>query len=243
MYSRASIDLYDLIYASRGKDYAKEAAYLVRALARYHLKRSSRLLDVACGTGMHLKCLKRRFAAAEGLDLSPDFIRVARLNHPDLRFHTGDMRTFSLAAEYDLITCLFSSIGYMTSLADLRRAIRNMASHLTPGGLMLVEPWFPPDKWKVGQLSMLATGDDALKVVRMNVAARKGRVSCFDLHYLVGTPKGVTHFVERHRAGLFTVQEMLKAFRDAGLRVDYDDIGPTGRGLYIGHLPKDGKLL
>ncbi len=238
MFSKASIDLYDLIYASRGKDYAKEAAYLLRTLASYRLKRSSRLLDVACGTGMHLKWLKRRFPAAEGIDLSPDFIRVARLNDPDLKFHVGDMRTFSIAAKYDLITCLFSSIGYMTSLVDLRRAIRNMASHLTPGGLMLVEPWFPPNKWKVGQLSMLATGDDALKVVRMNVAARKGRVSSFDLHYLVGTPKGVTHFVERHRAGLFTVQEMLKAFRDASLQVEYDEKGPTGRGLYVGHLPK-----
>jgi SAM-dependent methyltransferase len=238
MYSRASIDLYDLIYASRGKDYAKEAAYLLRTLARYRLKRSSRLLDVACGTGMHLKWLKRRFPAAEGLDLSPDFIRVARLNNPDLRFHVGDMRTFSIAAKYDLITCLFSSIGYMTSLVDLRRAIKNMSSHLVPGGLMLVEPWFSPDKWNVGQLSMLATGDDSLKIVRMNVAARKGRVSSFDLHHLIGTPKVVTHFVERHRAGLFTVQEMLKAFRDASLQVEYDDKWPTGRGLYVGHLPK-----
>jgi trans-aconitate methyltransferase len=240
MFSKASIDLYDLIYASRGKDYRKETAYLLRTLAPYRLKRSTRLLDVACGTGMHLQWLKRRFPAAEGLDLSPDFIRVAQRNNPDLRFHLGDMRAFSIAAKYDLITCLFSSIGYMTSLVDLRRAIRNMASHLTRGGLMLVEPWFPPNKWKVGRLSMLTTGDDALRIVRMNTTARRGRVSSFDLHYLVGTPKGITHFVERHRSGLFTVQDMLQAFRNAGLQVEYDEKGPTGRGLYVGRLPKAG---
>lgn len=238
MFTKASIALYDLVYAARGKDYRKEVAYLLRTLSPYRLKRSARLLDVACGTGMHLKWLKERFPTAEGLDLSPDFVRVARHSNPDLSFHVGDMRTFTMGTRFDVITCLFSSIGYMTSLVDLRRAVKNMASHLLPDGLLLVEPWFPPEKWKVGRVSMLVAGDDALRIVRMNTTSRRGRISAFDLHYLVGTPKGVVHFVEPHRSGLFTAQEMIEAFERAGLQVEHDEKGPTSRGLYVGRLPK-----
>ena len=67
-----SAAFYDAIYAARGKDYAAEAAWL-RAAYRNVAARSSRLLDVACGTGRHLSQLRNEFAV-EGLDADPAMI-------------------------------------------------------------------------------------------------------------------------------------------------------------------------
>lgn len=67
----------------------------------------------------------------------------------------------------------------------------------------------------------------------MNVSEQSGRLSAFTFHYLVGSPQKVERFTERHELGLFTVQEMLDAFREAGLQVIHDARGPAGRGLYL----------
>ena len=62
--------------------------------------------------------------------------------------------------------------------------------------------------------------------------------SIMEMHYLVGRPDGVEHFTERHELTLFQDEEMLDAFRAAGLAVEHDhEGGPMGRGLYIGLAP------
>ena len=104
------------------------------------------LLDVACGTGMHLQYLKEAFSA-EGLDLVPGFVSIARKRNPEVEVHVGDMRRFHLSEKFDAITCLFSAIGYMQTKGNLDRAVANMASHLAKSGILIVEPWFVPAEW------------------------------------------------------------------------------------------------
>ena len=38
----------------------------------------------------------------------------------------------------------------------------------------------------------------------MSVSERRGNMSVMDMHYLVGTPTGVEHFIERHELALFS---------------------------------------
>jgi hypothetical protein len=73
----------------------------------------------------------------------------------------------------------------------------------------------------------------------MNTSFRDGRLSYFDLHYLIGTPEGTEHFVERHELGLFETSEMHDLLADAGLEVTYDEEGLMGRGLFIGRLVRE----
>jgi hypothetical protein len=54
------------------------------------------------------------------------------------------------------------------------------------------------------------------------------------MHYLIGTPAGTEHYVERHELGLFTTEEMCHALTTCGLEVTYNETGLAGRGLYIG---------
>lgn len=224
---------YDKLYSF--KDYRAEAERLA-AFIRQHLRSGgNRLLDVACGTGRHIEHLKADFQV-EGLDISEGLLELARERNPGVPFHQGDMIDFELAKQFDVVTCLFSSIGYVQTVDNLRRAIGSMARHVVPGGIVIVEPWFTPGAWRPGTVHALFIDEPQLKIARVNTSFVDGRLSYFDLHYLIGTPEGTEHFVERHELGLFDRAEMTAAFEAAGLAVSYDEEGLMDRGLYIGRL-------
>jgi len=193
-------------------------------------------LDVACGTGRHIEYLKPHFDV-EGLDIFEEFLELARQRNPNIRFHHADMMDFDLGHEFDVVTCLFSSIGYVRTLDNLHRAVGCMAHHLVPGGVLVIEPWFTPDAWKPGTVHAILIDEPALKIARVNTSFSVGRLSYFDLHYLIGTPEGTEHVVEHHELGLFDGDEMCVALADVGLEVSHDGEGSTGRGLFVARKP------
>ncbi len=222
---------YDKIYAF--KDYRAEAEKLT-VLIRDDLRcPGKRLLDVACGTGRHLQYLRVHFQV-EGLDISPEMIQLAREQLPGVPFHVADMANFDLDRCFDVVTCLFSSIGYLKTLERVTEALTCMASHVLPGGLLIVEPWFTPEAWKSGTVHGLFIDEPELKLARVNTSFADGRISYFDLHYLIATPDGTSHLVEHHELGLFTGDEMREAMAATGLEVSYHEEGLTGRGLWLG---------
>lgn len=221
---------YDKIYA--GKDYAAEAERLVVLLGNGRSKRRS-LLDVACGTGCHIEYLRKSFDV-EGLDICAEALDDARRRNPGVAFHVADMTDFDLGRTFDVVTCLFSSIGYVKTLDRLRAAVRSMAAHLNPEGVLVVEPWFTPGEWHPNTVHAVYIDEPELKIARVNTSLVEGRLSIVELHYLVGTPERTEHLVERHELGLFEVDEMISALEGEGLIVDHDREGLTGRGLYLG---------
>ena len=228
----SSPELYDAIYRSF-KNYEAESE-LVKGVIRRLAPEASTILDLACGTGEHASFLKQDFAI-DGIDINPAFIGIARAKNPECRFTVADMADFDLGRRYDVVMCLFSSIGYLKTLEKVRRALTAFKRHTKNDGLVIVEPWFTPDTWHAGRTSMVTVDLPQLKVCRMNITEQEGTVSKFMFHYLVGDSSGVRHFTEPHELGLFTTEEMLACFREAGLAVSYDEKGISGRGLYTAH--------
>jgi SAM-dependent methyltransferase len=223
---------YDAIY--RSKDYAGEARKLKQFIAAYKRSEGNSLLDVACGTGGHVPYLLDDFAY-EGLDLDPEMLALARERFPEVPFHVGNMLDFSLERRFDVVTCLFSSIASSRTVSGLQQAIATMASHLVPGGVLVISPFFSPEEWILpGHPHAVFVDEPDLKLARINVSGQEGAVAILDFHYLVGTPEGVEHFTEHHELGLFTDEEYRHAFTSAGLEVAHDHDGIIGRGLYIG---------
>lgn len=229
---------YDALYEKGlGKDYAKEAGKAHKLIQKYCHSGGFNLLDVACGTGTHAGHLSRYYKV-EGMDLDPSMITLARKKHPKIRFFQGDMVDFNLHRRFDAITCLFSSIGYAKTKANLHKAIKAMTRHLRDGGVLLVEPWFSPQQWSVGHIHILHVDKLELKITRMSVGGKKGNVSTLDFHYLVGSVQGIEYFTEHHELGLFTHADYMNSFRAAGLEVVHDKKGLDGRGIYIGRKAK-----
>jgi len=195
------------------------------------------LLDVACGTGKHLEVLQHEFEV-EGLDLDGDLLAIARERlGPAVPLHQGDMRSFDLGRHFDAVTCLFSAIGHTADTDELDAAIGAMARHLAPGGVLVVEPWLEPDVWIPGLLHLLTVDEPDLKIARITVPERHGITSVMNFHYLVATPDGVETHVERLEHGLFTTAEHRTALERAGLAVEHEEDGLTGRGIWIGTAP------
>ena len=235
MFSK-SAKFYDALYGSMGKDYVAEAQKVHTIVKQHKRSAGNTLLEVACGTGKHASLLQKDYQV-EGLDLDAGLLEVASQNCPEITFHQADMVGFDLGKQFDVVTCLFSSIGYVKTVARLESAVQSMTDHLLPGGVLIVEPWFTPEQWKPGRVSALFVDQPELKISRMNISEVDGRLSFFVFNYTVGTPQGVEYFTERHELGLFTSEEYLDAFRKAGLTVSHDPIGLDGRGLYIGLKP------
>ena len=233
-----SAQWYDRFQA--GKDYAGEAQRIT-GLIRDIQPRADTLLDVACGTGGHLSYFRQVFTC-HGLDLDGGLLEVARQRLPDVPLTRADMTGFDLAQRFDAVTCLFSSIGYTASVAGLRAATRTMASHVNPGGVLIIEPWILPGAWAPldgrGHVDVVEDGKTTLVRIRTN--RRSGRMTELFMHYAAAGEGRITTADERHRLCLFTRDEYLEAVSSAGLSTRWDDEGITGRGLLIAIRPAAG---
>ncbi len=232
-----SAEWYDAVYA--GKDYPREVERLHTLIQEHSRRPLKTLLDVACGTGQHLRYLKTHYMA-EGLDFDSEMLALARQQHPDITFHQADMNGFALGRQYDVVVCLFASIAYTKTVGKLRNALENMRQHVKPGGLIIAEPFIRADRFEVGHVAAIFVDRPGLKIARIHVGTVENGIAILPFHYLVGTPQGVEYFTERHELGLFSHNEYLAAFRAVRLDVAYDEEGLMGRGLYIGVVPENG---
>ena len=231
-----SAELYDLIYSSF-KDYCAEAAQIATLLRTAH-PGCKTVLDVACGTGEHARLLAATHGfVVDGLDLDPQFVRIARRKHPAGQFFQADMADFQLSQRYDAILCLFSSIGYLRTLDRVICSLRRFREHLAPDGVIIIEPWFAPgviDPWRVSRTTGEAAG---IKIERVSQIEIDGPISRIHFDYVINDATGVRETSEIHELGLFTPEEMLQSFKAAGLDVHHDPKGLTGRGLYAARVP------
>jgi SAM-dependent methyltransferase len=228
----ASADVYDLIY-SGFKDYADETGRLAELIRTAH-PTALRILDVGCGTGEHARLLDRGHGfEVDGLDVEEAFVAMAQAKLPGRRVYQGDMTSFVVPGRYDVILCLFSSIGYVRTLANVERTLVRFRDHLTEDGIVVVEPWYSPDEFTGGDVFVKSADADRLKVCRMSWSEVDGRLSRLHFEYLIGRPSGLERASELHELGLFTQAEMVSCFERAGLVADYDPHGLTDRGLYL----------
>ncbi|UED83233.1 class I SAM-dependent methyltransferase [Streptomyces profundus] len=233
MYGAQLAALYDAVYQSRGKDYAEEAKYLSDTV-RGRVPGASSLLDVGCGTGAHLEHFGDLFDHVEGLELSAEMLEAARRRLPATALHQGDMRSFDLGRKFDVVFCLFGSVGHVADRAELRGTFDRFARHLTPGGIVVVEPWWFAESYLDGYVSGDVVTPDHRTIARVSHTRREGDGSRMEVHYVVADPEGgVTSFTEEYTHRLFTRAEYTEELRAAGLTVDYLAGVQGGRGLFL----------
>ena len=97
------------------------------------------ILDVGCGSGFYVNLWREQGVSdITGVDISEDMLRVARRkarNHAiDLKFRHGDIANLNLRTEFDLILSLGNTVPLIYRIRDARKAFRNFARHLKPGG-------------------------------------------------------------------------------------------------------------
>ena len=222
---------YDVVY--QWKDYRAECEKLHRLIIKYKKSSGKRLLDVACGTGEHLKYLRSLYDVA-GVDFSPAMLKEARRKLPGTVLARGKMLSFHLRRKFDVVLCLFSSIGYVQNYAKLRQALRNFSRHLVSGGVLLIEPFVSKEMYATGTIHSLTQSAEGMTITRMNTSRRKGDLAVLDFHYLVGTKQGVRHYSEQHVLALFDQENFLQILAQEGLPARFLKNGiMKHRGLFV----------
>jgi len=198
--------MYDLLYSYR--DYNKEADFLIRNLPK---RKSSRLLDVACGTGVHLSALRQRLPSAtlEGVDLNQGMLDVAESKSLGAILIQADMRYLDLSRNFDLVYCLSSSIQYNLTTEDLKKTIESMRKHAVEGKVIF-DLAYCTERWMEGYTNITANSDDRFDVAELYTSHSGDGFSYWNPLYLIKDRKTgkMDMHVDKHKIKLWGIPEV-----------------------------------
>jgi SAM-dependent methyltransferase len=92
-------------------------------------------LDLACGTGPHVRHFLDAGYQSSGLDINQPMLDQALARCPDAQFTRQDMCHFSVEQPVDLISCFLYSIHYAASIERLKSCIGKAHDALAQSGL------------------------------------------------------------------------------------------------------------
>nr|WP_320113820.1 methyltransferase domain-containing protein [uncultured Desulfuromonas sp.] len=235
MYSDFEIisSYYDDLYV-KDEEYAPEAAKVKELLSTHGIAPQSDLLILACGTGGHIPYFIDEYQVS-GLDLSEDMLAVAEKKFPHLTFHRGNLIDFDVKADFDAMICLYGSIGFVRTVANLRASMQRIAAQLRPDGIALITPWSTKEDFQEC-LVVDAVDEPDRKISRMEqVRLKEPGIVEVTFHHLIGQGRDVTYHQQSVEIGLFSRQDYLSAMTDAGLTIVEEYTGSDVRGdAYIG---------
>ena len=123
---------YDLMCADI--DYQAQS-HCIQRLQQLFGNAGKRHLDLACGSGPHVRHFLDAGYASSGLDINQPMLDRAALRCPEARFSCQDMCGFVVDQPLDLITCFLYSIHYSASIERLAACLASVHDALAVGGV------------------------------------------------------------------------------------------------------------
>jgi len=132
-------DLIRTLDNPRKLDVEKETAFIAQCL---RLPTGSRILDLACGNGVHAVELSSRGFQVVGVDYSEKMLDLARAYNSQrgtsVSFIQGDMKKLNLEGVFDGIYCWSSSFGYFDESTNAN-VLERIARAVRPGGTFALD--------------------------------------------------------------------------------------------------------
>jgi glycine/sarcosine N-methyltransferase len=131
--------------------FAVEMPFLLSQLGQLKTADRSpvRVLDSACGTGMHAIRLAQEGFITAGTDLNENMVKRAQANAREAQVNAvfktagfgeiSDKLYKSPLLPFDALLCLGNSLPHLTTPATVGAALTDMADCLRPGGLLLLQ--------------------------------------------------------------------------------------------------------
>ena len=116
----------------------KDSSYGISALERAikFVENKSAALDIGCGSsGRFIDLMLKHGFIPSGMDVSSEMIALAKQLHPDVSFYAGDICTWQLPQQYDLITAWDST--FHLPLDQQKPVLEKMCAGLKPNGILL----------------------------------------------------------------------------------------------------------
>jgi SAM-dependent methyltransferase len=209
-------------------DYAEEADYYARILEEAINGPARTLLELGSGGGNNASHLKAHFSCTL-TDLSPEMLRLSASINPGCEHVQGDMRTLRLGRTFDAVF-VHDAVMYMTSEDDLRAVVETAATHVRPGGAVLLVPDTVLETFSPGTDHGGHDGADgrSLRYLEWTHAPGAGGTAYeVDFAIMLREPGEQVRVVHDHHVyGLFPRESWLRLLVEAGLEtvaVDHID--------------------
>jgi SAM-dependent methyltransferase len=178
------------------------------------------------------------------VDLSAEMLAVSRRLNPGCAHLQGDMRTVRLGRTFDAVF-VHDAVDYMTTEADLRRAVETAFVHCRPGGVAVFVPDHTVETFESAS-DHGGVDDETGRGARYlewtwDPDPADTWVQTEYAFVLRGADGSVQVAHESHRTGLFGRELWLRVLADAGFRPDAvterTTEDRTPRELFVGHRP------
>ena len=203
------------------KDYPREVAQLREILDSHGAGRS--LLDVGCGTGRHLELLAAAGFHVVGVDRSEVMADIARARlapFPDARVVRAELASLPFSTEFDVVTMMFSVLGYQVTDEAMTAALTSVHRVLRPGGLFLfdiLDAATVLHQGPQGGVTVVRDDPDVLLRATTGRVFRDEEVYEFTMRlWQLRDDKVVAHTEESHRLRFFLRQELGMLLRSHG---------------------------
>ena len=97
--------------------------------------RDKKVLEIGCGTGTFAAFFQEQGASYEGIDISSEMLKFARINHPGVSFYKSSLEDFSRSNpdQYDVII----SSSFLHHLVNIEEGVEQIKNMLCPGGVYI----------------------------------------------------------------------------------------------------------
>ncbi len=195
-----------------------EAELYCKAIRKYSKIPTHTLLHLGCGAGSHDHTFQKHFHVT-GVDISRGMLKIARKRNPKIDYRCRDMRTVRLGRQFDAVI-IPESVGYMTTVNYLKKAILTARLHLKPDGILLIVAHVQEEFRENNFVYSGSTRNCHVTVFENNHILNSSK-SCYEatMVYLIRRDGRLTICSDRHKIGLFKAATWSRLLKNEGFSV------------------------
>jgi ubiquinone/menaquinone biosynthesis C-methylase UbiE len=216
-------NIYDKLMAH--VDYVNWANFIADLLRRETGSRE--VLELACGTGTLANLLHHHGFTVQGYDACEMMINFANRKYKrhNLEFEVADFLNFPLKKQFDAVICLYDSINYIMQMEELILFLSRVKEVLKPGGIFIFDictQFNSRTNFRQYHDSGIIEG---YQYFRFSDYDLNTRIHSNDFQ-IYRTSESDLIFTEHHRQLIYSLREIRKAVKEAGLIMEerFDDI-------------------
>lgn len=201
---------------SSPEEYRKETESFCKAIINNSKTKPKTLLHLGCGAGINDHTFKKHFKVT-GVDISNEMLKIARKLNPEVNYIHGDMRVFRSKLRFDTVV-IPDSIGYMSTVKDLCKAINTAYIHLNTDGLLLIVAHIRENFKENNFIYTGSKKDIKIHIFENNYITSKINYEAI-LVYLIRRKNKLEIYTDKHTIGLFDLITWNKLLRENGFSI------------------------
>ncbi len=133
------LEYYDKIVRSVNNPIEDEVEFLIEDCIKEYKPETKKILELACGTWVVAKELKKAGYKLTGLDISKKMLDKAKENLDAKELVLWDMTDFNLEKKFDTVLCNYNSICHLLKWEQWQKFFENVSNHLEKDGLFVFD--------------------------------------------------------------------------------------------------------